>query len=71
MDCESKVSAPRSAGPLDQEPELPYGRVLITPSLGLLAVPYKRLGIRPAKKASRPAIVACFMAEAIITGSRA
>ena len=48
--------------------QLWYGRVLMTPSVGLLAVPYNRFGIRPAKNASRPAIAACFIALAISAG---
>ena len=40
-----------------------------TPSSGELAVAYSFLGMRPAKKASRPARTACFIAFAISTAS--
>ena len=43
----------------------------MTPSAGLLAVPYRRRGIRPAAAARRPAMAACFIAAAIAIGSRA
>ena len=39
--------------------------------IGLLATAYSRLGMRPARNASRPASTAFFMADAIITALRA
>src|SRR3989338_9425439 len=44
---------------------------LAIPSTGLEAEAYCFLGIRPASKASLPAIAACFIASAIATGSLA
>jgi hypothetical protein len=43
----------------------------MTPSSGLLAVAYIFRGMRPARKASRPASTASFIARAMATGSPA